>query len=141
MSTNERTTGKARIDIGSLLDALDALDIGDEASDSSPLSYRSNGHDGLTDIDSGHELFEAERSEEVEAERSEDVEAEEAERLRGPIFLASLAFLGLGARIHWKPLPKVCTGRGRSLDRGVITNNDIDAPIIDMQRGAAAALL
>jgi len=84
MSTNERTPEKARIDIGSLLDALDALDSGDEASVSSPLSYRSNGHDGLTDIDSDRELFEAERSEEVEAveaveaERSEEVEAVEA---------------------------------------------------------------
>ena len=50
--TTERTSGKARIDIGSLLDALDALDSEAEASDSSPLSYQSNGHDGLTDIDS-----------------------------------------------------------------------------------------
>jgi hypothetical protein len=72
----ERTSGKTRIDIGSLLDALDALDSA-EASDSSPLSYRSNGHDGLTDIDSDHELKEAVRA--VEAERSVEGEAERSE--------------------------------------------------------------
>jgi len=74
--TTERTSGKARIDIGSLLDALDRED---EASDSSPRSYRPNGHDGLTDSCSDHELNEAvEAAEAAEAERSDEGEAAEA---------------------------------------------------------------
>jgi hypothetical protein len=53
--TNEQS-GNPRIDICSLLDALDALDSADASSESDALSYRSNSHDGLTEIDSDHEL-------------------------------------------------------------------------------------
>ena len=43
-----------RMDIGSLLEALDAAgeETTDSSTQSSPLSYRSNGHDGLTDGES-----------------------------------------------------------------------------------------
>lgn len=59
MTADERPENQHRaIDIALLLDALDALDALDcgtetSSSESSPLSYRSNGHDGLTDMDSG----------------------------------------------------------------------------------------
>ena len=42
-----------RMDIASLLEALEAAgEETDSSTQSSPLSYRSNGHDGLTDIES-----------------------------------------------------------------------------------------
>ena len=42
-----------RLDIASLLEALEAAgEETDSSTQSSPLSYRSNGHDGLTDIES-----------------------------------------------------------------------------------------
>ena len=41
------------MDIASLLEALEAAgEETDSSTQSSPLSYRSNGHDGLTDIES-----------------------------------------------------------------------------------------
>jgi hypothetical protein len=50
-----------RLDIASLLEALEALEAIEEtdSSTSSPLSYRSNGHDGLTDVDSDSDSFDA----------------------------------------------------------------------------------
>lgn len=53
-----------RLDIASLLEALDAAGEETESStQSSPLSYRSNGHDGLTDIESDSDsMFERART-------------------------------------------------------------------------------
>ena len=50
-----------RLDIASLLEALEANEANEEtdSSTSSPLSYRSNGHDGLTDVDSDSDSFDA----------------------------------------------------------------------------------
>ena len=51
MSAGER---KPRLDVGALIGALNAAchdDENESSRSSTPLSYRSNGHDGLTDVD------------------------------------------------------------------------------------------